>query len=90
MIYHVAALRRPAPGLLAERPVDHAALTGPEELRSPWARVEGIREVLSWASDTLNAAGRRVTAVSAIRHVTNRIRLMHGVRSERFPRRRWQ
>ena len=30
------------------------------------------------------------TAVSAVRHVTNRIRLMHGVRSERFPRRRWQ
>ena len=30
------------------------------------------------------------TAVSAVRHVTSRIRLMHGVRSERFPRRRWQ
>ena len=30
------------------------------------------------------------TAVSAFRHVTNRIRLMHGVRSEHFPRRRWQ
>jgi hypothetical protein len=30
------------------------------------------------------------TAVSAIRHVTNPIRLMHGVPSERIPRRRWQ
>ena len=30
------------------------------------------------------------TAVSAVRHVTNRIRLMHEVRSEHFPRRRWQ
>jgi hypothetical protein len=59
--YHVAALDRPAPGLLAERPVDQAALTGPEDLRSPWARLEGIREVLNWASDTLGAAGRRVT-----------------------------
>ena len=59
--YHVAALSRPAPGLLAERPVDQAALTGPEDLRSPWARVEGIGEVLSWASDVLGAAGRRVT-----------------------------
>ncbi len=59
--YHVAALGRPAPGLLAERPIDHAALTGPEERRSPWARLEGIREVLNWASDTLGAVGRRVT-----------------------------
>ena len=30
------------------------------------------------------------TAVSAIRHVTNRVRLMHGVWSERFLRHRWQ
>jgi hypothetical protein len=52
--YHVAALERPAPGLMAERPVDHAVLTGPEELRSPWARLEGIRELLAWASDTLS------------------------------------
>jgi len=59
--YHVAALDRPAPGLLAERPADHAALTGPEELRSPWARVAGIREALSWASGTLGAAGRPMT-----------------------------
>jgi hypothetical protein len=59
--YHVAALDRPAPGLLAGRPVDHAALTRPEILRSPWAGVEGIREALSWASDTLGAAGRRPT-----------------------------
>jgi len=32
--YHVAALRRPAPDLLAGRPGDQAALTGPEGLRS--------------------------------------------------------
>jgi len=69
--YHVAALDRPAPGLLAERPADHAALTGPEELRSPWARVEGIREVLNWASDTLGAAGRRVTGPAVQRKTWN-------------------
>jgi hypothetical protein len=56
--YHVEALRRPAPGLLAQRPIDHAALTRPEELRSPWARMDGLREVLGWASDVLAAAGR--------------------------------
>jgi len=69
--YHVAALSRPAPGLLAERPVDQAALTGPEDLRSPWARVEGIREVLSWAADTLGAAGRRVTGPAVQRKTWN-------------------
>jgi hypothetical protein len=69
--YHVAALNRPAPGLLAERPVDQAALTRPEDLRSPWARMEGIREVLSWASDMLGAAGRRVTGPAVQRKTWN-------------------
>ena len=69
--YHVAAFRRPAPGLLAGLPVDQAALTGPEELRSPWARVEGIREVLSWASGTLGTAGRRVTGPAVQRKTWN-------------------
>ena len=69
--YHVAALNRPAPGLLAERPIDQAVLAGPEELRSPWARLEGICEVLSWASDTLSAAGRRVTGPAVQRKTWN-------------------
>jgi len=69
--YHVAALRRPAPGLLAGRPADQAALTGPESLRSPWARPEGISEVLSWAADTLGAAGRRVTGPAVQRKTWN-------------------
>src|SRR5207342_2578821 len=56
--YHVAALERPASGLLAERPADHVGLNGPEELRSPWARLDGLNEMLTWASDTLAAAGR--------------------------------
>lgn len=69
--YHVAAFRRPAPRLLAGRTVDQAALTGPEELRSPWARVEGIREVLSWAAGTLGTAGRRVTGPAVQRKTWN-------------------
>jgi hypothetical protein len=59
--YHVAALERPAAGLLDPRPVDLAALTGPEELRLPWARMEGIREALTWAENTLRTAGRPPT-----------------------------
>jgi hypothetical protein len=69
--YHVAALSRPAPGLLAERPVDQAVLTGPEDLRSPWARMAGIREVLSWAAEELGAAGRRVTGPAVQRKTWN-------------------
>jgi hypothetical protein len=69
--YHVAALDRPAPGLLAERPMDNAALDGMEELRSPWARLEGIREVLTWASDTLGRAGRGVTGPAVQRKTWN-------------------
>lgn len=59
--YHVEALRRPAPGMLTRRPLDHVALTRVEELRSPWARMDGLREAISWATDALAAAGRPVT-----------------------------
>jgi hypothetical protein len=59
--YHVAALERPAAGLLSQHPVDLAVLTGPEELRLPWARMEGIRAALAWAGDTLRGAGRPPT-----------------------------
>src|SRR5215469_4207406 len=62
--YHVAALDRPAPGLLAERPVDHIVLNGPEELRTPWARLESLNEMLTWASDTLAATGRPMTGAA--------------------------
>ena len=63
--YHVAALERPAVGLLDPRPVDLAALTGPEALRLPWARMEGIREALTWAENTLRTAGRVPSPVSS-------------------------
>ncbi|MFD0735619.1 aminoglycoside phosphotransferase family protein [Planotetraspora mira] len=59
--YHVEALERPAPGRLAAPPVDQAALTKPEALRSPWAGMKSLREVLTWASDALAAVGRPVT-----------------------------
>ncbi|MCW2865799.1 MAG: hypothetical protein JWP48_7507 [Actinoallomurus sp.] len=58
--YHVEALERPVSGL-ASAPRDHTVLTADEELRSPWARSDGLRELLRWASDTLAAAGRPVT-----------------------------
>lgn len=69
--YHVAALSRPAPGLLTGRSAEQAALTRPEELRAPWARLEGIREALTWASDTLGAAGRHVTGPAVQRKTWN-------------------
>src|SRR5690349_5508771 len=62
--YHVAALDRPAPGLLAERPAGHFVLNGPEELRSPWARLEGLNEMLTWATETLAATGRPMTGAA--------------------------
>ncbi|MEV4170291.1 aminoglycoside phosphotransferase family protein [Nonomuraea sp. NPDC049709] len=60
--YHVEALERPAPGrLTAPLPADHAVLDRPEPLRAPWARIDGLRELLSWAADALGAAGRPLT-----------------------------
>jgi len=59
--YHVEALGPPAPGVLLPEPVDHALLTDPAPLRTVWARVAGLREVLGWAADRLAAAGRPVT-----------------------------
>jgi len=69
--YHVEALERPAAGVLDPPPMGHGPvdrsplgkglLNGHEALRSPWARAEGLRELLGWATDTLDAAGRPVT-----------------------------
>ncbi|RBQ17112.1 aminoglycoside phosphotransferase family protein [Spongiactinospora rosea] len=58
--YHVEALERPAPGLLSPAPA-WPSLFAPHELRSPWARLEGVRELYGWASAALAAAGRTVT-----------------------------
>ncbi|MET8413826.1 aminoglycoside phosphotransferase family protein [Streptomyces sp. NPDC005195] len=59
--YHVEALGRPAPGTLEQRPVALDLPNGREVLRSPWARTDGLRELLDWAGDTLASAGRPVT-----------------------------
>jgi hypothetical protein len=77
--YHAAALSPPAPGQLAARPAPAwpeapawpGELTGPEDLRSPWARLEGVRELLSWAEATLEATGRPMTGPAVQRRTWN-------------------
>ncbi|MEW1848228.1 aminoglycoside phosphotransferase family protein [Nonomuraea angiospora] len=60
--YHVEALERPEPGrLTAPLPADHGVLDRPERLRAPWARIDGLRELLGWAEDALRTAGRPLT-----------------------------
>ncbi|WP_063794712.1 aminoglycoside phosphotransferase family protein [Microbispora sp. ATCC PTA-5024] len=57
--YHVEALARPdAP--LPGGPAEPGLSDEPHPLRSPWARREGLMEALTWASEALAAAGRRV------------------------------
>jgi hypothetical protein len=58
--YHVEAAERPA-APPAPAGVDHAELVAPERFRAPWATVEGLRELLGWATGELAAAGRPVT-----------------------------
>jgi hypothetical protein len=58
--YHVEALERPVRGW-EPCSVDHVTLTAPQPLRSPWARIDGLRDLLGWASDALSTAGRPVT-----------------------------
>lgn len=59
--YHVEALDRPARGTLDRRPVDQGLLNGHQVFRSPWARADGLRELLVWATDALASMGRPVT-----------------------------
>ncbi|MFF9774478.1 aminoglycoside phosphotransferase family protein [Streptomyces sp. NPDC013978] len=59
--YHVEASAPPAPGRLERRSVDRARWDTDDALRSPWARADGLRELLDWASRTLAALGRPVT-----------------------------
>ena len=69
--YHAAALAPPSAGLFTERPGAQASLSASEPLRSPWARLAGIREYLDWACDTLAAAGRPVTGPAVQRKTWN-------------------
>ncbi|MEE1836421.1 aminoglycoside phosphotransferase family protein [Streptomyces sp. SP17KL33] len=59
--YHVEASEPPAPGRLERRSVDRTRWDTDDALRSPWARADGLRELLGWASRTLAALGRPVT-----------------------------
>ena len=64
--YHAEALARPvggraAGGVLDRRPVDLAALTRPDPLRSVWATADGLRELLAWAAAALRELGRPLT-----------------------------
>lgn len=59
--YHVEALERPALEVSAPRPDGADALAEDHELRSPWARAEGVRELLDWAARSLTSAGRPPT-----------------------------
>jgi hypothetical protein len=59
--YHVEAMDRPASGVLDDRPVDLDALTRPHPLRAPWARADGVRELLAWAHESLAGLGQPVT-----------------------------
>ncbi|MFC4008366.1 aminoglycoside phosphotransferase family protein [Nonomuraea purpurea] len=54
--YHAEALRHS--GSPAPLPADQTPLDDEQELRAPWATIDGLREALSWASDALTAAGR--------------------------------
>lgn len=68
--YHVEALQRPVRGW-DPCAVDHADLTAPHELRSPWARIDGLKELLAWASGALSWAGRPVTGAVEQRRTWN-------------------
>ncbi len=74
--YHAAALSRPAQALPEGpagpgEPADRYELTRPEELRVPWARLDGVRELLGWACGTLEAAGRPMTGPAGQRRTWN-------------------
>ena len=69
--YHVEALARPADGVLDRRPVDHAALTRPDALRSAWATAAGLRELLDWAAAALRELGRPLTGPVGQRRAWN-------------------
>lgn len=70
--YHVEAAQRPEPGgVLADGPVDLDLLKRDNPLRVPWARAQGLREALDWASATLETAGRTVTGPAEQRKTWN-------------------
>ncbi|WP_257234712.1 aminoglycoside phosphotransferase family protein [Streptomyces sp. JV178] len=69
--YHVETSEPPRPGALEQRQVDRALWSGEEPLRSPWARADGLRELLDWARRTLSDQGRPVTGPAEQRRTWN-------------------
>lgn len=69
--YHVEATGRPRAGTLREHRPDQDLLWTDEALRAPWARADGVRELLDWASGTLAALGRPVTGPAEQRRTWN-------------------
>ncbi|MEU3791399.1 aminoglycoside phosphotransferase family protein [Streptomyces fructofermentans] len=67
--YHVEALERPP--MLLQLPAEPGLPAGDEPLRAPWARVEGLRALIGWATDTLAGAGRPVTGPARQRRTWN-------------------
>ncbi|MEV6380565.1 aminoglycoside phosphotransferase family protein [Streptomyces sp. NPDC051773] len=59
--YHVEASRHPGPGKLERPTARRESWDTDDPRRSPWARADGLRELLGWASGTLAALGRPVT-----------------------------
>lgn len=59
--YHVEALERPAPGVLPPMPAPPGSAERARAVAPPWARADGLRQLLHWVSRTLTAAGRPVT-----------------------------
>ncbi|MEV6279637.1 aminoglycoside phosphotransferase family protein [Nocardia sp. NPDC051832] len=71
VVYHVEALRTPVPGLLNPSPGERGRLCADEPMRVPWARVDGLRELLAWAHAAAAAAGRPVTGPMVQRRTWN-------------------
>ncbi|GAB2941624.1 hypothetical protein GCM10027075_47830 [Streptomyces heilongjiangensis] len=69
--YHVEAAHPPEPGALEQRHVDRALWNDLHPLRSPWARADGLRDLLDWARRTLSAQGRPVTGAVEQRRTWN-------------------
>ncbi len=69
--YHVEAAHPPEPGSLEQRHVDRAPCNDHHPLRSPWARADGLRDLLDWARRTLSAQGRPVTGAVEQRRTWN-------------------
>ncbi|MFE7763183.1 aminoglycoside phosphotransferase family protein [Streptomyces sp. NPDC057438] len=69
--YHVEANGRPRAGALRRDHVDEGLLRTDDALRAPWARADGLRELLDWASRALAALGRPVTGPAEQRRTWN-------------------